>query len=182
MQGHIDPPLDALGEQQVAAMAAMIGTPDAVVSSPLLRARQTAEAFGVPYEIDPRWAELRYGELDGARMADIDPQVWATWRADPTFRPAAGAETLVELDVRVADACAALCLAYPGTARVVVTTHVSPIKSALVWALGDSARLHWRFRVDQATLTRIEVGPDGPIVASFNETAPIFNETAPAFD
>ncbi len=168
MQGLIDEPLDQAGRAQVEAAARHIGTPDLVVSSPLLRARQTAEAFGVPYEVDPRWVEMDYGVLDGRRLADIDPMIWVRWREDPSFRPDGG-ESLVELDQRVAAACQSLCLQVPN-GSVVVTTHVTPIKSAVVWALHASADLHWHLRVDQATLTRIEVGPGGPVLVSFNET------------
>lgn len=170
-QGEVDSPLDILGQQQVERMARWIGAPGILISSPRLRCRQSAEAFGVPYEIDERWEELHYGDLDGQRLADFDPEMWAAWRSDPSFRPAAGAETLLELDERIAVACDALCLRFPND-RVVVVTHVSPIKSALVWALGAGPRMHWKFRVGQATLTRIEIGSLGPMVAGFNESPP----------
>ena len=42
-----------------------------VVSSPLRRTRETAEAFGRPVEIDERWIELDYGELDGTPLRDV---------------------------------------------------------------------------------------------------------------
>ena len=45
--GRIDPPLDALGQQQAAALASAIGPVDRVISSPLLRTRETASAFDV---------------------------------------------------------------------------------------------------------------------------------------
>ena len=48
-----------------------------MISSPLLRARQTAEAFGMPYEVDDRWVELDYGSLDGVPIADVGDEVWA---------------------------------------------------------------------------------------------------------
>ncbi len=167
MQGRIDEPLDLTGRDQVVRAAAAIGIPDLLVSSPLLRARETADAFGIPYDVDERWSEMDYGDLDGQRLADVDPGVWASWRADSTFRPPGG-ETLPELDRRVAEACQSLALRLPH-GRVVVTTHVTPIKSAVVWALGGEASLHWRLRLDQATLTRIEIGPTGPVLVGFNE-------------
>ena len=167
MQGRIDEPLDRVGREQVARAAAVIGTPDLLISSPLLRARQTAEAFGIQYEVDRRWTEMDYGTLDGERLAEIDLEVWDNWRADPEFRPSGG-ETLPELDRRVAEACQALALRLT-EGRIVVTTHVTPIKSAVAWALGASSSLHWRIRLDQATLTRIEFAPNGPFLVSFNE-------------
>ena len=61
---RLDPGLDALGEQQAAALAAAVPRPARVISSPLQRTRQTAAAFGCPVEVDERWIELDYGALD----------------------------------------------------------------------------------------------------------------------
>ena len=71
LQGHLDLPLDDIGAAQVAEVARWVGRPDRLISSPLLRARQTAEAFDVPYEVDPRWIELDYGEYDGMPLGDV---------------------------------------------------------------------------------------------------------------
>src|SRR5205823_10092936 len=62
--GRADHPLTDTGRAQATKIAATIGTPAAVISSPLLRARETAEAFGADVEIDERWIELDYGEYD----------------------------------------------------------------------------------------------------------------------
>ena len=75
-----------------------------VVASPLARTRETADALGRPYDIDERWIELDYGDLDGVPLRDVPPAVWGQWRADPTFIPAGG-ESLAALGVRVRDAC-----------------------------------------------------------------------------
>ena len=63
----------------------------------------------MPYEIDDRWIELDYGDLDGVRLADVDHDVWAQWRADPHYR-VGGGETLAEMHKRVVSAA-------EGTAR-----------------------------------------------------------------
>ena len=93
LQGLLDLPLDDVGLAQAAGVAEWLGKPDRVISSPLLRARQTAEAFGMPYEIDDRWVELDYGSLDGVPVADVGDDVWARWRVDPHYR-AGGGETM----------------------------------------------------------------------------------------
>jgi broad specificity phosphatase PhoE len=48
LQGRIDLELDDLGQQQAQAAAAAIGKADRVIASPLVRAQQTAAAFGQP--------------------------------------------------------------------------------------------------------------------------------------
>jgi broad specificity phosphatase PhoE len=169
--GRADPPLDDTGAAQALALAAFVGDRDAVraVSSPLLRARQTAEAFGLPVTIDDRWIELDYGQLDGQPVADVDPEVWRQWRADPSFAPIGG-ESLTALGARVADACRDLA-DEAATADVVVVSHVSPIKAAVAWALGVGDEISFRLYVSAGSVTRIRIGDHGPVVVSFNETA-----------
>jgi broad specificity phosphatase PhoE len=167
LQGRLDLPLDGVGRAQVAAMVERVGRPDRIVSSPLLRARQTAEAFGVPYEIDDRWEELHYGAYEGLPMADIGAETWATWRTDEHFAPPGG-ESMHDLGVRVRAACNDLIESAIDRV-VVVTSHVSPIKVAVAWALGAPPSISWRCFLDQAAICRIMCTPNGPMLVGFNE-------------
>jgi alpha-ribazole phosphatase len=169
LQGRLDVPLDEVGEQQAAAVAAAVGPVDRVVASPLTRTRQTAAAFGRPVELDERWIELDYGELEGQPVASVGIEVWDRWRADLDYVPAGG-ESLRALSERVLAACEELIEASRHR-DIVVVSHVSPIKSALLWALGAEPELTWRTHLDQASITRIGCGARGPVVRSFNETS-----------
>jgi broad specificity phosphatase PhoE len=168
LQGLLDLPLDDVGLQQAAGVAEWVGRPDRVISSPLARARQTAEAFGMPYEIDDRWIELDYGDLDGTQLADVDHEVWAQWRADAHYR-VGGGETLAEMHKRVVSAAEEL-LADAEEQLIVVTSHVSPIKAAVTWALGVDVTVGWRCHLDQASVCRILAGSRGPVLLGYNET------------
>ncbi len=167
LQGRVDNPLDDLGRVQAAAIAASIPRPVRVVASPLLRARQTAEAFGCPIEIDERWIELDYGHWDEKPVRDVAVHEWAAWRADVGFVPPGG-ESLSTLQTRVEAAIAELA-EEAADADVVVVSHVSPIKAAVAWALGGGAELTWRMSVGQASVSRIRTGRPGPAMTSFNE-------------
>ena len=136
--GRADPSLSPLGREQAAALAARIPPDTRVITSPLARTRRRPIALGQPYEIDERWIELDYGDLDGVPLRDVSPAVWAHWRADPTFVPAGG-ESLAALGVRVREACREL-LDEIRDQNVAVVTHVSPIKAAMAWALGARRR------------------------------------------
>jgi broad specificity phosphatase PhoE len=170
LAGRVDIELDPVGVRQAAAVAPHVGAPVRVIASPLSRARATAEALAgaLPIEIDDRWLELDYGEWDGVPLAEVPPDVWKQWLADPTFRPPGG-ETLAEMGERVRAACADLA----DDARagdVVVVTHVSPIKAAVAWALAAGDELSWKLHVSNASITRIGFGPRGPVLHTFNET------------
>ncbi len=169
LQGRVDNPLDEEGQRQASAIASVLGRVDAVVSSPLARARQTAEPLGVEVGIDERWIELDYGEWEARPVADVPEQTWARWRSDPGFAPPGG-ESLTDLNQRVTEACEDL-LAAATDRDVAVFTHVSPIKAAVAWALGVDDEISWRLHVAQAQITRIGVRRGRPVLLSFNETS-----------
>ena len=167
--GRIDAELDAVGEAQAAAVARHVGAADLVVCSPLARTRATAAAWGAPVEVDDRWIELDYGELDGTPLRDIDAGLWGRWRRDVTFAPPGG-ESLEALGTRVRAACEDLA-DRARDAHVVVVTHVSPIKAAAAWAMGVGDEVSWRMFVAPASVTRIAVGERGPSLHGFNDVS-----------
>jgi probable phosphoglycerate mutase len=167
--GRLDLPLDSLGRQQAAALAAAVGPVDRVVSSPLLRTRETAAAFGLPVDVDERWIELDYGEYDGLALDDVPLEVWANWRSDPAFQPPGG-ESLATLRTRVESALDDL-RDDAGGHNVVVVSHVSPIKAAVTWALGVGDDAVWRLFLSPASISRIGLDGDRPVLHGFNEVA-----------
>ena len=172
LQGHIDLDLDEVGREQAKKCGAFINQhfPSAVVvSSPLKRARQTAEQLSEDVRVDDRFIELNYGDWDGLALTEIPQHQWATWRSDPHFRPPNG-ESLAELDERVRPALEELAERAQHE-HVVVVSHVSPIKSAVTWALGVGPSATWRCHLDRASICRIAISPRGPSLTSLNETA-----------
>lgn len=169
LQGLLDSPLTDLGRRQAARLAIALGRPARVISSPLGRCLDTAQMFGLPVEVDQRWIEIDYGDLDGVALSEVPAQVWGRWRGDPEFVPAGG-ESMVDVKRRVQEACEELA-GLATTSDVVVVSHVSPIKAAVSWALGVSEAASWRMFLDVAAVCRIAVGPAGPSLLTFNESA-----------
>jgi broad specificity phosphatase PhoE len=54
---------------------------------------------------------------------------------------------------------------------IVVVSHVSPIKSAITWALGVGPEVTWRCHLDRASICRVSHGARGPSLSGMNETA-----------
>ena len=69
--GRRDPELDELGRAQAAAVGIAIPTAARVISSPLMRCRQTAEAINTSVEIDERLIEVDYGDFEGLAIGDV---------------------------------------------------------------------------------------------------------------
>ncbi len=175
--GRADPPLTETGYRQACALAATLPRPSRIVSSPLLRARHTAAILaGAPsgvtdvegVEIDDRWVEMDYGDLDGRLPTALGDRSWESWRGDAGFVPAGG-ESLASVGRRVREACTELA---PDAARgdVVVVSHVSPIKAAVTWALGVDDEVAWRMFLGDAAVSRIDTSGAEPSLLGFSDT------------
>lgn len=122
---HPEVPLTDLGRDQAARAADLLArryAPAAVVSSPFLRARQTAGivagALQLPLSIEPDLRERNYGALAGqpyeTPRSGYDPAAYWTWRPD-------GGESLVEVLARTGAALDRI--ARGGVDEAVVVSH-----------------------------------------------------------
>jgi ribonuclease H / adenosylcobalamin/alpha-ribazole phosphatase len=167
--GRGNPPLNALGREQAARAAKYLaakGDIAAVVSSPLGRARETADAVAqaldAPVRVLDRLIETDFGEWEGltfTEAAQRDPELHARWLADPSI-PAPGGESFGAVRERIEAARADLIGLYPGR-NVVVVSHVTPIKTLLQLALAVGPSLLYRLHLDVASLSIAEFYPDG---------------------
>ena len=89
----------------------------------------------------------------------------------PSFTPPGG-ESLVEVGERVRPACDELVDTALEQGTVLVVSHVSPIKAAVLWALGIDDRHVWRTRLDTASVSVIDVDRGQPVLSGFNITVP----------
>jgi probable phosphoglycerate mutase len=173
--GRTDAELTETGRVQAEAVPSLLVHPVAEVrSSPLIRARHTAELLGLelPVVVDDRWIEVDYGEFECQPLGGIPAEVWQRWQSDRGFRPAGG-ESLDEVDRRVGAACEELFAADGAGSRradgdVVVVSHVTPIKAAVAWALGTTD-LYWRLFLKTGSVTRIGWNRNAPILHGYNE-------------
>jgi len=164
--GRANPPLDSVGAKQAAQIAAVIPPGARVISSPLLRCMQTAEAYSADVEIDDALIELDYGDFDLTSMGDIPSATMAEWRSNPDFTPPNG-ESLQQLADRVGHFLDQLSQS-AGEQDVAIFSHVSPIKASVAWALGVGIGISWRSHVAQASVSVIEVSKRGPSLHAFN--------------
>ncbi|WP_063040429.1 bifunctional RNase H/acid phosphatase [Nocardia pseudovaccinii] len=167
--GRGNPPLTDLGREQAARAAKMLaakGGIAAVVTSPLGRARETAEAAATALDIPVRvldgLTETDFGDWEGLTFqeaAQRDPQLHARWLGDPST-PAPNGESFDQVRERVEAARRDLLALYPGQ-NIVVVSHVTPIKTLLQLALGVGPSLLYRLHLDLASLSIAEFYPDG---------------------
>jgi broad specificity phosphatase PhoE len=87
-QGQSDTPLNELGREQARELAESLDGIDAVYSSDLARARETAEIvaarLGLEIKVDERLRERSFGAWEGLTMEEIErryEQAHGRWRA-----------------------------------------------------------------------------------------------------
>lgn len=172
--GRGDPELTPDGLEQAAAAATALaarhvaddGDIRAVISSPLLRARQTAEpvagVLGLGVDLDHRLTETDFGTWEGLTFAEAaaqDPEVHRSWLGDSSVAPPRG-ESFDVVSERVDAALDDLLRRHAGQ-TVVVVSHVTPIKLILRRALDAGPALLFRLHLDLACLSVVEFWPDG---------------------
>jgi ribonuclease H / adenosylcobalamin/alpha-ribazole phosphatase len=172
--GRGDPELTPDGLEQAAAaataLAARTVTTDghirAVISSPLLRARQTAEpvagVLGLGVTVDERFTETDFGTWEGLTFGEAaaqDPEVHRAWLADSSVAPPQG-ESFDLVAGRVNAALDDVLRRWPGQ-TVVLVSHVTPIKLILRRALDAGPAMLYRLHLDLACLSIVEFWPDG---------------------
>jgi len=143
-QGQADPPLDETGRRQARQTARALRAQQlgALVSSDLLRARETAEiiaeATGLAVMLEPRLREVHLGDWQGLLSDDIRarwPEQMRLWLESPlAIRPPNG-ESIHELATRVLAATDDIAARYPGQ-RVGVVAHELPIAILVTQASG----------------------------------------------
>ena len=141
-QGHADRPLTDKGREQAQALAARLAhiDLDAVYSSDLRRARETAEAVaesqGLEVDVEPGLREVDVGSWSGLTRAEAEkrfPDGFARWRAG--YPGWDDGETYEAMTDRVLAAVKSIAADHPD-GRVLVVSHGGPIRAMHAAALG----------------------------------------------
>ena len=170
-----NPPLNDDGREQARAtgewLAPLSGTFDALVSSPVLRTRQTAEILAefldLEIEEEPGIAEMEFGTWDGMSFTEVHekhPDEISSWLGDLESAPHGG-ESFRAVEKRVLEGRDRMMSAYFGQ-TVVVVSHVTPIKTLVADALGAPLEAVYRMELAPASVTVISyfrVGPNAEI-------------------
>jgi probable phosphoglycerate mutase len=172
-----NPGLSETGFAQAAAAAEYLarqGGVDAIVTSPMVRTRQTAETvatrLGLEAVVDEGWVECSFGDWDGYTFAEVQekwPDQLNDWLESTTVTPPGG-ESFDTCARRARSARDGLLARYPGK-TVVVVTHVTPIKLMVRSVLQAPMASIFRMELRPATITEVHWYADGlASLKSFN--------------
>jgi len=169
VQGRIDNPLNERGVAQAEAIAASFSAKgeafDVVVSSPLRRAKATAEIIaarlGLAVELDPGFLERDFGDHDG-KPIDADYARAVIENRIPRM------ERHEVLEERVFAALAALCARHPDK-RILIVAHSHVIKAVLVRLLPKS-EFHYASYLANCSANHLECRDGVFRVLDYNQT------------
>ena len=154
--GSSDPPLTSVGESMAEAFALAYAslTWDAVYTSPMLRARQTADALcrltGVQANLEDGLKEIDYGEWEGLRQADVKqrwPEAFEHWADDVASRGTPGGETAFQVAARAMRVVEGIRARYQ-RGNVLLVSHKATLRVITCALLGLDVRL-FRERIAQ---------------------------------
>ncbi|MGH4027932.1 bifunctional RNase H/acid phosphatase [Actinomycetota bacterium Odt1-20B] len=179
--GGSDPALSDVGRGQaerVAAALAARGTVQAVVTSPLRRCRETAQAvaarLGLDVRVEEGLRETDFGAWEGLTFGEVReryPDDLNAWLGSAKTAPTGGGESFAAVSRRVAAARERLVAEYAGRTALLVT-HVTPIKTLVRLALGAPPESLFRMELSAASLSVVAYYGDG------NASVRLLNETA----
>lgn len=178
--GRGNPDLTDLGRAQAAAAAdriGFLGGVDAIVSSPLGRARDTAAAvsdrIGVPVTVLDGLTETDFGSWEGMTFTEareFDAAAHDAWMADTAVAPPGG-ESFDAVRERIVAVREQLLGDYAGK-TVVVVSHVTPIKTLLQLGLGVGPSILYRLHLDLASISIVDwFDDDAASVRLVNDTS-----------
>jgi broad specificity phosphatase PhoE len=176
-QGHTDIPLNETGRQQARALARRLATwpIQAIYSSDLLRAAETAEIIGQLHDLSPiQEYDLRErygGFFEGLDGEQIRSNHSAEWEALVMGQELDGVEGNTAVQDRMWQFFEKVAAAHPGE-MVVMVSHGASLGMLLAKALGFTAAQRPRFTMRQNTgLSIVEVNEEGPLVTLLNDAS-----------
>ncbi len=174
--------LDDVGHQQVAAVGERLaGVPLAkVITSPLRRCRQTAQAIlavrdGQQATVENGLTECGYGDWTGKSLRELaKDKLWSTVQQQPSAVRFPNGESMTEMAARavgtVRDWDAKLTAERGDHAVWAAVSHGDVIKAILADALGLHLDQFQRLMVDPASVSIIRYTPTRPYLVTMNST------------
>lgn len=187
-QGQTDIPLNTKGWEQAERVAQRLAVEplSAIFSSDLSRAAVTAEAIArhhsLPVRLMPDLREGAFGDWEGKtyrEVADTDSDRMGRWRSNPAVLVPPGAETVEQMAQRLDGAFARIRAEVPDEATCAIVTHGGPIRILLCLWLGVPLAHYWQFRLDNGSLSLVEIYHSGAMLTRFNDVSHLSTDGAP---
>lgn len=163
--GTTDLPLNERGICQAEHMGSLLAdeTIAAIYTSPLLRAKTTAEIVAKPHGITPvavrNLEERHFGIWENIAVDDIRerfPEEYAAWQQNLPDYQIPGGETARENFHRVQKAVKDI-LRRHHSGKIILVSHLGCIRNLIACFLGKEVENAWDYNVKNGSLTRLQI-------------------------
>jgi broad specificity phosphatase PhoE len=167
-QGWRDVPLSATGREQAESAARLLAATriDAVWSSPLARARDTAAIIAAPHRLavqeSEAFREMGFGDWEGLTRDEVRerfPDAQRAWAETPHEAAWPGAETLAAVRARALAGLEALRAAHTGQ-TICLVSHGITGRILILEALGLGPDRLWSFHLSSTGISELEFRDD----------------------
>lgn len=167
--------INAQGQREVDAAARRLAhiPIQAIYSSPLERAVETAQAVAACHKLDVQireeLGEFRSGEWSGRFTQELaETETWKQLHAHPAGVRLPGGETIDEVQARMVATIDAIVAAHPKQV-VAVVSHADPLKAAIAHYLEMDLNNFQRMVIDTASVTVFMFGEGKPVLLRLND-------------
>jgi probable phosphomutase (TIGR03848 family) len=168
--------LNEEGRAQAQAQSARLAPVplEAIYSSPLERALETAQAIAAPHglevQVREKIGEVQYGAWNGQPLKKlVKKPLWASVQVYPSGTRFPGGETIGEMQARVVAALDEMRSAHPH-GIIAAVAHADVVKAAVAFYAGVPLDLFQRLVISPASITIVRFGRFGPQLVRLNDT------------
>jgi broad specificity phosphatase PhoE len=178
-RGHADIPLNETGRIQAHKIAARLAAEpiDALYSSPLQRAVQTAEPLAethhLPIQQQEGLIDINFGALEGLTVDEARqafPEVIEKWLAAPGRVKFPKGDSLRAVRARIEKLLAELAAQHPNQ-TVALVSHKVTCGAMLCYVIGLDADALWNIAQDNGCINRFETRDQGFVITLLNDTS-----------
>ena len=162
----INPELNERGLMQADSAASSLKDQNIqkIYCSPAKRTRMTAQKVvditGAELEIVPEWVERRFGQWEGMYFKEIEevyPEEYLKWKRDMVNYTPENGETITDVKDRLAKSLDLITKRHTSE-KILIVTHVGPIRISLCEAMSIPLTNYRQIRVDYASMSRVDYG------------------------
>lgn len=163
-QGRTNVHLTDEGKRQAHSLAQRLKSwpPSVIYTSPLDRAKYTAESIAEPFGLTPivlpELEEINFGSWEGESLIALEneqPEVYNRWRDDPFFNPPEGGESWQEIEARLTRAVDIMLSSQHE--RIIAVSHGGIMRALYAVMLGLDPHHTWYMDVSNCAMSGIEV-------------------------
>ena len=163
-QGKTNVQLTETGKNQAYSLARRLLTwpPEVIYTSPLDRAKFTAQAIAEKFNLTPvilpELEEIDFGDWEGQSIKELQESqnnIFSCWREDPFFNPPKNAENWQKLNFRLSKAVKTI-LGSPYK-KIVAVSHGGIMRALYAVFLGLNPHKTWNMDVSNCAMSGIEI-------------------------